>query len=335
MIMSWLLWSQSFLLSYRASAYLFQMLFLFYLYKLNLSYNEVIKFIIIQAIVYALLYGYAMYCAPQIIFVIDNNVDTLSDETRGIFRIVLASKGFIILLYFLFLNKYSTFKNKKYLLMALGLFVIIVLMVTRQFILFSLMIGLFYLLKKNKYSWLAIFALFIVFNMMSIKLKDDSVLGNLYNLTEEQFNDNKKGDTNIRIIEYEYFCTEFNNNPLAILFGNGQAHDESSFGKVILKLKDQKLFLSDVGYAYVYSVLGLLGIYIVLSLFYRVIKTKCRDDLIYPKLYLIYVAFANIACVFFFGDMISICVALYIFDKFSIDKKQNGRSKVFNINSSF
>ncbi|MCV4714196.1 hypothetical protein OFC05_29450, partial [Escherichia coli] len=71
-----------------------------------------------------------MHKAPQIIYAID--AETTMDNSRGIFRLALPGRGFLILGFFVAVSKYIETKKNKWALLFGVLFVFIIFQVTRQ-----------------------------------------------------------------------------------------------------------------------------------------------------------------------------------------------------------
>lgn len=316
-IMSWIVWDQSIVLGYRSTAPILSIIFIFLLYKNKYTEEELRKFITIQFFIYALLFLYALYKAPEIVFGFDTEKE-LNDD-RGIFRITIANRGFLFLSFFMFLNNWMVQHSKKYFCLTGLAFILIVMTTIRQVIFWSFLIGLVYLFRKWKYIWILAISLIVAINTITIRVNNDSILGSLINLTEQQIDENKSGNTNIRLLEYEYFLTSYSDNPLAWLFGNGQYHADSEMGKYESKVRNvYKFFQSDVGYARIYVQWGIVGLILIFILFYYPLKFRFPDKLIFLKLYIIYQIFANIAASWFWHEIITICITFYMIDCFAL-----------------
>lgn len=325
-IMSWLVWEQPITLGYRSTAPILSIIFIFLLYKNQYSESELRQFIEIQFIIYSLLFLYALYKAPEVVFGLDNEKE-LSDS-RGIFRITIANSGFLILAFFMFLNNWVVEKSKKYIILAIFAFILIIMTTVRQVILWSFIVSIFYLFRKWKYMWGILAISIITINFTTVKINEDSVIGSLIELTENQVNDNQQGDTYIRFLEYKYYFTNYSDNLLAFIFGNGQAHSESAFGKYEEKLNNYYGFYqSDVGYARFFVQWGILGLILVILLLHYPLKYKMPENLIFLKLYVIYQIFANIAASWFWHEIITICVTYYMIDCFALSKNNKLNKK--------
>lgn len=315
MVMAYVVWDQSFSLTYRAMISFWPFLFYFFLVKANFSPRTIETFVWVNVALYIALYFYALSMAPMPIFGIN---DEEMDLSRGVFRIGIANRGCIALAMFFSITRWVNQKKKVYLLLAALCFVFIVLQVTRQNIIISLVILVWYILKNKKHVWVYVISLFLALQFVNIKFSDDSVIGALMNLSEQQIEDNNSGDTNIRIIEYEYFFTEYTSNPLAALFGNGVSHSESAFGKYDIRLQESKhLFQSDVGYASFYCRFGIIGLIVFFMLVKAVFKVRDNnnDSIISYKLFIAYLVLYHIASYAIVSDAIFFCIAVYMIDE--------------------
>lgn len=320
MVMAFIIWGQSFSLTYRAMIAFWPFLFYFFLVKANFSSKTIERFVWVNVVLYILLYLYALSMAPMPIF---GNSEEEMDLSRGAFRIILANKGCIALAMFLSITRWVDQKKKNYLLVAILCFVLIVLQVTRQNIIISLLILVWYILKNKKYVWVYLVALFMTLQFVSIKLSDESIVGALINLSEQQIEDNNSGETNIRLVGYEYFFTKYSSNPLAILFGNGVSHSESAFGAYDYRLNiSKRLFQSDVGYASFFCRFGFVGLIIFLMLIVSLFKAPINRSYNYNKLYIAYLVLYHIASIAIVSDAIFFCVSVYMIEKSSIEKQQ-------------
>lgn len=321
MVMAFIVWGQSFSLTYRAMIAFWPFLFYFFLVKANFSAKTIETFVWVNVVVYILLYLYALSMAPIPIF---GNSDEEMDLSRGAFRIILANKGCIALAMFLSITKWIDLKKKGYLLMAFLCFFFIVLQVTRQNIIISLLILAWYILKNKKYVWVYVAILFLTLQFVNIKFSDDSIAGALINLSEQQIEENNSGDKNIRLVEYEYFFTEYSSNPLAILFGNGVSHSESAFGAYDYRLNiSKRLFQSDVGYASFFCRFGLVGMVLFIMLLVALLKTPINRELYYNKLFIAYLALFHIASYAVVSDAIFFCISVYMIDKANKKSEHN------------
>lgn len=320
--MSYIVWGQNIILGYRASAGFLSIVFYFFLLKSSFSEVELNRFVQFYGILWIAVWGVNMIFAPIPIFGL-LDADMINDS-RGIVRYFIQGVGFLYLLFFFYFNRWLNEKKKVFLILSLAVFFVIVLQVTRQTILFSLLVALYYLLKKNKHVFLIIAMLIVSLNFVDVELPKNSVLGKMIELSQDQYKDNASGRRNIRLDEYEYFFTEYSPNFAAILFGNGLPHDDSYYGLMYTKLRLQrKYFYSDVGYAGIYVMMGLTGLIFMGVFFVVVIKQKQIDRSIqWTKMYLIYVFLCNSVSFVVSTSIIPMSVALYLMNKSEENQKK-------------
>ncbi len=333
-LMAYLFWNQSIALGYRSTAPLLAIVYYFYLLRTRPSKKNIELLIWVFTGIYILLWLYGMSKVPQIVF--GDSENELSDS-RGLFRLSLPGKGFIVLAFFLCLSKFSVTKEKKFIALSIGLFIIIIMHVIRQVIILSFLIGLYFLLRKNKRLWiyLGIAAVFM-FYFNNVQVSDDSVIGKLLALSQNQLEEQSQGDENVRILEYKFFFSDFSKNLITDIFGNGYPHDDSTYGKYNQNIAQarHKFFLSDVGYAQVFVVNGLLGLLLYFLIFTKVIKLKTSDSVVYAKLFIIYQFFANVTAAWYMHDIICICICIYILSAEKISTKINRRrNEIFYSNT--
>lgn len=305
---------QSISLGYRATAPILGILFYFYLNKANFTIKEIECFIWINVCVYLFLWLYALSQAPIPIFTVDQ--DRQLNDDRGIFRIAIMNRACIMMALFYSVNRWIVIKKKIFLVLSILMFVLIVFMTVRQYIVISVFVVTFYLFKKIRYIWLYAIMGLLLLNFVSISIPKDSILGRLIELSERQAIDNKYGETNVRILEYEYYFLDYPQNVVTSLLGNGVPHSDSSYGLKESKLNDvKKYFRSDVGYANLYLLIGIIGVLVVFQLMYYSIKYKVNNEMVYAKMFMFYIALANIASAAFTFDILFVCIAVYLIDK--------------------
>lgn len=330
MIMAYFFWGQDFMLSYRVTASYLAIVYFFYLMQVKPDLSFIEKLIWFYCIFYIMLWLYALIRAPNLTFGFEPEMGI--DNSRGIFRLEIPGHAFVALGFFVALVKFVETKKIKWVVIFSILFIIIILHVTRQIIIFSFLVGLFYLLKEKKYLWIWLLTayLFITF-ICSVTVAEESVIGKLYNVTQVQANQHNQGENDIRIREYQYFFTNYSKNIITDIFGNGVAHSESEFGKMENRIANNyDIYGGDVGYAEIFMRLGLVGLLCYGIIFYKAIKQKIPPKYMYAKLYIIYLIFANIAASWVFQDVIVICICLYILEVNKLmETTKNHKSSIY------
>ncbi|GEM_PF-1139649 len=313
--LSYFFWNQNLLLGYRAIAPYLSIIFYFFLVTSRIEPKEIEKFLWIYAVLYILLWLYGLSQAPTMIY--GDEDEAYLDESRGFFRINLPGRGFLVIAMFMALNKYVQSRFKlKFLLLGIFFFIFIVLQLTRQIILWSFIIGFYYLLKNNKRVWfyVTLIGLVFVFVGNNIKIPRNSIVGQMLELTQDQISDQKKGEEDIRLQEYGFFFTKYSKNIVTDIFGNGMPHFDSKYGKYyymsIMEGKD--FYFSDVGYAQMFAVTGYIGLLLYFFLFLKSFFRRTNAQYFFAKLFMVYQLFANIAASWYTQDAVILCVAVYL-----------------------
>ncbi|HCT9758124.1 TPA: hypothetical protein OUD47_005320, partial [Klebsiella pneumoniae] len=126
---------------------------------------------------------------------------------------------------------------------------------------------------------------------------------NMVNLTLDQLTSQKSGDDNVRLLEYNYFLTNYSKNMITDIFGNGIPHFQSSYGLKEISIREQfSYFMSDVGYAAIFVRFGVIGLLLYLFVFVKAAFQKVDKQYIYAKLFIIYLAIANVTAAWVFED---------------------------------
>ncbi len=321
---------QGLIYSYRVTAIYLAIIYFFYLLSVRPSFQYVERLIWTFSIIYIVLWLYGLKQAPILVFGQEN--ENGLDETRGLFRLFIPGASILTLAFFLALNKYIVTKKKKWIFLFSCLFLILVLHVVRQVILFSFIVGCFYIAYNTKWKWAIILgALLLYLFSNNIQFDDSSPIGKMLNITQEQATNQQSGGEDIRVTEYKYYFTEYSTNICTILFGNGVGHSETEFGKKDSKLANQQnLFANDVGYADIYTKFGIISLLIFALIFYKVFTQDVSSRHIYAKLYLTYLVLANIASSPILQDPITNSIALYVLE---LDNIQGFFKQHINIKS--
>lgn len=331
---AYVFWGQSIILGYRAIATGLTLVFYFYLYKRKPSINSLETYIFIFGILYCVLWLYAMSKFPVPVFGFNEDGEVKEDISRGMIRINFIGRISLIFAYFLSLNKYYVQKKKVYLVIAILFFLFIVMQVTRQLILWTALVTVIYVFQKNrKLLYLSIVFVISLFLLgKTITFSQDSVIGTMITLTEEQMSNNQQGNEDIRVTEYRYFFTEWSRNIITDIIGNGLPHGSSSYGKYLTKLQEQqKLYLSDVGYGQIFVVTGWMGLFLYLMLFIKCCLIRMPEELMYAKMFMIFLLFANIAASWHAKAdcQIAMCISVYLMTIYALPQLKHKKITLF------
>lgn len=316
-LMSTIFWNQGLYRSITVSTPLLGIIYYFFLIKSQPSLNDVKRLVYIYTSVYIIIWLYAFIKVPEVVFDVVN-LEGEIDEGRGVFRLNIIGRQFLVFGFFLALNNWIMNKKLLYLFVATICFVFIIFQVTRQVILLSFIIGIIYILLMYKYRYLLVIigvTCFIFAN--NLKFNDDSLVGGLISRSEVQL-DNNKSEDDIRLQATSFYLNEFPNNFLTSFFGNGVHYNKGELGIYLTKInRNYFYFLSDVGYVSMYIVLGLFGLILYLLLFIKISFSKINSNRFFAKLFIIYMLFSNIGADWYAkaDGVILICLSVYILSK--------------------
>lgn len=314
MIMAYAFWNQSFTLSYRVTAQNMSFVIFFYFCKKKLSRATIEDVIIFFGWLYIILWLYAMYRAPSVTF--GNDDEDITNMQRGMLRINFIGRLSLVLAYFFYLNKSFLERNPKYKIFAVVFFVFIVLQLTRQLILWAGVVTLIFIFLRSRK--LALFLSILFFSMyvgsVNIKFSDNSIIGSMINLTNDQMNGDVYSGEDPRVTEYKYFFFEWSKNIVTQTIGNGMPHTDSNYGHYYTNLQNEGLFLSDVGYPSMFVILGVFGIILYISLFIRGTFVKLPRELSYVNMFMGFMIPANIAASWYMGadTQLALCICAYL-----------------------
>ena len=321
MISSLAFWGQSLLLSFRISYQILAYAFFFYLIKKNVSIHVVERYIIFIAGIYVLLWLLAQFMNPLPLFgrFDDGEGDIYYDEEkigkRGFPRIIFVGSYLMPLAFFFCLNKYRMLRQKIYLFLMTFFAPAIFLTLTRGMIIGSIVACLYYFVRRYRVFLLILLVAGILGYSSGLKLNEDSIFGKLYSETEKQAGETQQGNKDIRIQEYIYYFTNFSPNIITDIIGSGIPHSESAYGKYDYHLAHTyHLYLSDVGFAYIYVTMGGFGLLLFLLIFIKSFRVTIPPQFEYTKLFIIYVAINNISSAPLLSrdGVIGLCACLYI-----------------------
>lgn len=335
MVMALLFWDQSIIRSLKVTLIYLIPIFYFYLYKTRPKLQTIEYFIYFFAFTYIILWVYALLMFPTRIFGYhDANGLSESGEliTRGIFRFNFVGRGFLVIAFFLSLNKYILLKRKKFLYLSLLFFLMIILQVTRQLLLFSFIVGFYYVLRNNRYVWLYIslilFLLFVTPNL--VNLEKIPIIRELTVETSDQIMDQKQGEENVRIQAYKYFFSNnWSKNILTDIFGNGIPDSQSEYFNVFGKAASMGYGTTDAGYAGMYIYTGYLGLFLYISLFLISAFSKVPPEYMFAKLYMIFMIPMNFGADWYskVDFCIIMCICVYLIGQYNINNNQRRYSK--------
>lgn len=302
-------WGQSPILTFRASSFIFFIIYYFVLKKIKPSHEDIVGVIFFFASLYSILWLIAFFAAPEVVF---GNLENL-DDNRGMFRVLqLHSFDFVCLLFFyLLVNRQK--KNLLYTLLAILCFLMTIFTLSRMYIGAMVLVAGTYLLRKRPF----VLVLFVA-GIMLVPSKytfDSEIFNSLFQLTKAQVEDSRD-DTYLIRSEYRDFGKLYGFHIPTFLFGNGIPHVESGYGQIEESYKEQYSFnRSDAGYVGQYVSFGIVGLLCLLAILWGVIKQKVPDSFVYLKLFVFYLFIVSLTSNSFTEFIIAFVVVLYMLDE--------------------
>lgn len=288
---------QSLKISISAMAEDIPLIFFFLFMKYNFDNKSLVKAIFIGASLYTIVLLYCLSTFPNNVFAYSDDVESINRalyefEQRGVLRLSVPGADIVISFFFLVLTYFK--KHKIWYLLFIPIIIIMVLRGTRTPLFIAVSIGVGYLIWNLKYKWLIVTIILIlicggsVIYQKILKSNDDDPISLYVKMTQEQVKSNKN-EKDIRIRMSEYFFTQYNDNPMEYIVGNGRPGTHSAYNQELLNLSNQKsYYIVDVGITYIFVYYGVIGLILYLILFVTLLKTPVEDEYMFAKLYIIY-----------------------------------------------
>jgi len=267
--------------------YFILLYFLLHYFKLNRAFLE--NIIIIFAVIYSILYIYQYRVYPNLIFKNDPKTAVLSSH------FAILGHGFLMLAYFLILNRYLLNHKLKNLLIASGFFIVLLLCDFRTLIAGAILVSLIIFIKVGQFNTkkivILIFITLLVVGFLQFRgvprIFKESVAHTQQNFTE--------GKKYIRILELEFFFKKYPENISYFIIGGGKPTGDN--------LYNYNLGVFPMNFNIVWVDIGLLGFYIVIGgiatlglLWYtlKAIFIKLPRDSLYLSSYFLYLLIVSI-----------------------------------------
>jgi len=291
--------------------YLLAYMTFYVLMRFDIPTDRIIKAYMVLAACAAVIYFINLATMPFNIF---GKPMFDAHDQRGVLRLPVVFIEFFPVLLFYVINRWLLDGKPKWILLAAGLSLLIVLSVIRQIIGLSVVLGLWFILKradiKIKVGVIALVVAFAVFVLPRIPIYQA-----LVEITEEQAEANEETE-DVRIGAWRYYTYEHQTNGLSPIFGNGMpALGVSRWGILQEAEMDEYFaFFVDVGWAGLYwlfgafTTIGLLTLMLV-AIFRR--KPPHEQFLTYSLIFLFITSFASGPPVIYW-QIIDIMVVLYM-----------------------
>jgi len=210
-------------------------------------------------------------------------------EDRGTIRLRIEGNGFLLLAYFLLLNRFLLNRRLINLLLPLAFFVILLMGGFRTLTLVVLFLSVLLYIKLVRFSFtdFAILTLLVLLFIGLFQFQGTSNI--LEGMITSSKSDLKQGSEYIRLVELNYFFNEFPENNSIYILGSGMPGGIGSYSRYMDYIAQQ--------YGYFWVDLGILGFYIIigiialLGLLWYTIKAifiKLKQNNLYLNFYFAY-----------------------------------------------
>lgn len=303
---------QALSITFIAQRFMYFYLVYWAIHSIKISTKDLESIIYWLGITYSVFYIIQFVLYPTVVF------DVRIAPDRETVRIFLPGFTFLIMAYFLTLNRlFEDFSTGK-LLSVFFFFSILILMGTRQVIFSVMLLTLLNVLLSKKVKSKVFILLLMAASVLPIVILFQEIFLSLIDLSKNQ---SESIQENVRIRAAIFFLTELFPNNMAYITGNGADSANSLYGYYIQMYKDAYGFYqSDIGIIGDYTKFGaffVLGVFIIL---FRILFGKISPEFSYLKFMFISVLLTLFTGGGPFGQadsIVAICFALYIID---IDK---------------
>jgi hypothetical protein len=232
--------------------YYYFILLYFLLHYLNFDRKYLEKTIIIFGIIYSALFTFQYLVFPFQIF--KNEVNTAVEEIQ----LEILGHGFLMLAYFLVLNRYLVGRRIINLILALVFFAVLLKCGFRSLVGGAVLVSAFMFLRMFKFNVRDIaiitFAVLLFVGLLQFKGVADTIDG-MINKSES---DIKLGKRYVRLVELEFFFKDYPRNLSYFIVGGGKPSGENLW-------KYNPAAAMGLNYNIVWVDIGLLGFYIVIG----------------------------------------------------------------------
>lgn len=301
----------------------------FLLHFLKPSRNFVENIILIFAYLYAAFF----IITYKNLFGLDlfvRNVDTATMEKQ----LEIIGHGFLMLAFYLLLNRYLTTSRLIYIALILPLFLALLRCGFRTLIAAAVLVAFFMVIRMIRFS-IKDFAILVFITLVVIGLTQNEQVIKVYNnmVTKTQ-GDIKEGNKYVRLVELEFFYKRYPENISYYIFGGGRPS-----GANLYTFDRSKIGLN---YNIVWVDIGLLGFYMVIGgittlglLWYtfKAIFFKLPRDGRYLGFYFLYLFIASFANeeIFRNGIFSVHAIALYLIDTIHKTEAESGTKSLIGI----
>lgn len=257
----------------------------FTLRKWNIGINTVEHVLLALSIIYLMCWLYSLYIMPEMVFGFDRDDNYGEITNRGFYRLFIPGNLTPFLCLY-FLGKFLEKKKKICLLLTFGMFIVIILHVARQVIIWTLIAALLMIyMKYRKNLFKILLAATIGCLALYYVITEIPAVKAMVELSEDQ-SDNFEDD--IRVEATEYFIFDYPHNVFTSIFGNGTPARDTELQIIEQRGIAKGYYQTDVGFFAMYCNYGLWGVVFCFLLLWRVIKLNVDPKYEYLKYYIYY-----------------------------------------------
>lgn len=316
-LLVWIIYDQPFIVSLVTTLpNIFSYLFFFILLKYSLDKGLLMKFVKIMVICSLVMYIVNVLTFPNLIFGAGQDE---YDDSRGFVRLGVPMIEFVILWLFYSVNQWIMSGRKKWLIWIAITIFLVVMSLTRQFILISVVFSFLMIMQKAK-IWKKIAVISAVAFFTMFVLPDIPIYKSMMELSQKQVEDNKYNKEDIRITAWRFYTVEYQENFVTRIMGNGlPSIGNSTLGDkfektVALEYGGNGCYYVDVGWAGFYWLYGIFGVFGLLTLLVKASFSALRKKKNYQFYWLLFIIISSIssAPILFHSQVVSLCIVLYL-----------------------
>lgn len=279
-IPSVLFWNQDLFQGFVAIAPFSYFLLFLFLIEANINRDLIIKILLAFAYIGLVLFCYQFLFTKTVFF--GANEELVED--RGVLRIVFPGEGFMFFALFYYLNKLGKKFKWKYLIALIPFLLMMLIQVTRIYILAFGVIAIYHFMIKSKFQYRVFGMIFFLGCYLFYYNTDNKIVKGIRDATEQVA---EKKEDYIRLISADYFLFEFSKNNTTYFLGNGAYNYSSSYGKKVLSLNENEhYYMEDLGLLKGYVLFGVLFVFGYVLIFIKSFTIKIPDNKLYLKYYI-------------------------------------------------
>ena len=300
--------------------------FIYILTKNFIGIKEFESYIKIMSLLYIIANIIAFVTVPNPLF---GNQEL--DISRGTYRFRISGIFWVVLYFFQIIKYYKETSHTKYLFIAIFLYLVIVASLARQYMVYSFILGLLYIMQDIKlYKKIIIILTSIV---LFYCVYSTPFVKNMLDMSITQIERSKYDEEDIRIQDYKYFVIECPRNTSQFLFGFGiPSYGNSEWGRKVEQLNiETGLIQADTGWAGFYWYYGFLSTLLLILLYYFNLISQIPKTLSYIKYFLCYVILTAIAggSILYYNEFIISIFCFYFIGKYSTMKNEKSNKNKY------